>query len=182
MITPPAILSAFRGIFITLINLRLQDRQYYTLTPEANLMYKEWFDFKNIKYNRAQVDHINGIIAKYQDYCLRFALIIQCIEDYSHRTSSVTAKSMERAIRLTEYFLGNMHKAGKILMPETPLDKLQDNYRNLYDAVPQSFSSKSFIDLAITFDIKEVAAKVFLSRQIDKLFEKVGRNLYEKML
>ncbi len=181
IVVPEPILAAFREIFITLINYRQKDRVNYFMSPDANRLYKEWFDHKNLKYNKAVTDNVKGIIAKYQDYCLRFALIIQAIDDYDCRHGSITAKSMERAIRLTEYFLGNMHKAGKLLTPETPIDKLQDIYQQLYEALPESFSTKSFIQVAVTLGIKEGSAKVFLGRQEGKLFQKMERNVYEKM-
>ena len=178
---PMAITAAFRSLFIMLIAQRNNSRVVYELSPDANRLYKEWFDYKNLKYNKAQSDNIKGIIAKYQDYCLRFALICQVLDDGPYRPGLVMPESMERAIRLTEYFLGNMHKASKILTPETPLDKLQDNYKRLYDALPQSFSTKTLQQLAVTFDIKDGAAKMFLTRQTAKLFEKTDRNTYEKM-
>lgn len=177
---PMNILQAYRDMFITFIDQRQKDKTIYRLSPEANELYKQWFDFKNIKYNKAQTDNVKGIIAKYQEYCLRFALIIEVIEDGPYRPGLVTPVTMEKAIRLTEYFLGNMHKASKILTPETPLDKLQDNYKNFYDALPAAFSSKVFVTMAVTFDIKEGAAKMFLSRQTGKLFIKTDKNTYEK--
>lgn len=178
---PYPITQAFKEIFVTLLQHRQSDRTYYHLSTEANALYKEWFDFKNIKYNKANTDNIKGIIAKYQDYCLRFSLIIQCLEDGSQRTAIISNKAMERAIRLTEYFLGNMHKASRILTPETPLDKLQDNWKEVYDALQPSFSAKSFILLAATFGIKEGTAKSFLMRQEGKIFGKLERNVYEKL-
>lgn len=177
---PLNVLNAYRDMFIMLISQRCRDRSVYTLSPKANLLYKEWFDNKNIKYNKAQTDNIKGIVAKYQEYCLRFSLLIQVVEDGPIREKTITPENMERAIRLTEYFLGNMHKASKILTPETPLDKLQDNYRSFYDALPQSFSSKTFVTIACDFSIKEGAAKMFLSRQTGKLFIRTDKNTYEK--
>jgi hypothetical protein len=178
---PYHILDEFRQMFITLIAQRQKEKIIYELSAGANSMYKLWFDAKNIKYNKAVTDNIKGIIAKYQEYCLRFALIIQAIDDGSWRPGLVTPESMERAIRLTEYFLGNMHKASRILTPETPLDKLQDNYKNFYDALPNSFSMKTWLQLAATFSIKEGSAKSFLVRNIGKLFNKTDKNTYEKV-
>lgn len=175
------ITNAFKSIFVDMINHRSKDKVNYSLHADANSLYKEWFDHKNLKYNQATTDNVKGIIAKYQDYCLRFALILQVIEDWQYRCGIVMPNIMERAIRLTEYFLGNMHKASKILAPETPLDKLQDVYKSLYEVLPQSFSTKTLIQLAVTLGIKEGSAKVFLGRQDGKLFHKMERNVYEKM-
>lgn len=179
---PGNILIAFNQLFIDLLKYRSRDRIYYQLTSEANKLYQQWFDCKNKKYDISQSDTVRGIIAKYQDYCLRFALIIQVIQDGAFRQRSILSTSMERAIRLTEYFLGNMQKAVKILNPETPLDKLPDNYRRLYDQLPYSFTAKTLVTMAVTLGIKEGTSKVFLIRQAGKLFEKIGRNNYEKMI
>lgn len=181
VIVPGNLIAAFRDIFSTLIYFRQQDKIVYQLSNEANGLYKKWFDAKNIKYNKANTDNIKGIIAKYQDYCLRFSLIIQAVEDDINRTGIISSKNMERAIRLTEYFLVNMHKAGKILTPETPLDKLQEVYRKLYDTLTQSFTSKALIINAVNLGIKESAAKMFLNRYEGKIFQKIERNTYEKM-
>lgn len=177
---PLHVTAAFRDLFITLIHHRQRDNVFYELSPGANGLYKEWFDFKNKKYNKAQADNIKGIIAKYQDYCLRFALIIQVIEDGPYRPGSITKETMERAIRLTEYFLSNMHKASKLLSPETPLDKLQDNYKLFYDSLPPSFSTKTCITVGVTFGLKEGAVKMFLTRNLGKLFIRTDKNTYEK--
>ncbi|RZK63839.1 MAG: DUF3987 domain-containing protein, partial [Pedobacter sp.] len=121
------------------------DKSVYKLSPEANELYAEWYNNKNVKYNRSSTDDPKGIIAKYQDYCLRFALILQVIHDEGARLFIVESKNMERAIRLTEYFFGNMHKAMKVLAPETPVDKLSGNHLDFYNALPPSFTSKTAI-------------------------------------
>lgn len=180
VIVPLHITRAFRELYITLIHHRFKDRIEYELSKEANDLYFTWFEYKNSQYNKSVSDNVKGIIAKYQDYCLRFSLIIQCIDDGAYRPGLVTSNSMEKAIRLTEYFLGNMHKAAKILAPETPADKLNTTYRKLYDLLPDNFSTKTLIDLAATLGIKEGTAKQFLRRG-DKIFDKEERNTYQKI-
>jgi hypothetical protein len=170
----------FKQIFFDLIHLRKEDKATYYLSHEANLLYKQWFDNKNTKYNNAQSDHIKGIIAKYQDYCLRFALIIQVCEDVNERTYEIRTASIERAIRLTEYFLSNMHKALKLLNPDNPVEQLIGVNEKLYKLLPTHFTTKTIVTIASTLNIKESSAKVFLKRNIGKLFEKLERNTYEK--
>jgi len=170
----------FKQIFFDLIHLRKEDKATYYLSHEANLLYKQWFDNKNTKYNNAQSDHIKGIIAKYQDYCLRFALIIQVCEDVNERTYEIRTASIERAIRLTEYFLSNMHKALKLLNPDNPVEQLIGINEKLYKLLPTHFTTKTIVTIASTLNIKESSAKVFLKRNIGKLFEKLERNTYEK--
>lgn len=171
----------FNGIFETLLEIR-DHKVLYRLSPEANKMYFEWFELKNKKYNKTQSEHIKGIIAKYQDYCLRIALILQCTYDFQHRSGVVDAINIERAIRLTEYFFVNMNKALKVLIPETPLDKLQAPYDKFYAQLPVMFTMKTAVTMAVTFGIKESACKMFLRRQVGKIFDQVARNEYEKVL
>lgn len=177
---PVQLKDAFSGLFEMLLYKR-QDACNYRLSSQANDMYREWFNAKNHRYNIAQEDHIKGIIAKYQDYCLRFALILQVVYDFEHRTGIIEAVNMERAIRLTEYFFSNMHKALKVLKPETPLDRLSKNYRELYNELPVMFSIRNSLELCTKYKISEGAFKMWLQRN-PELFSKVERGKFEKIL
>lgn len=178
---PENIKDGFYNMFEHLTRYRMMDQTVYTLSDHANELYRQWFDFKNKYYNRAVDDNVKGIIAKYQNYCLRFSLIIQIMRDTLTRTRVVDHISMEGAIRLTEYFLGNMNKAIKILAPETPADKLQGHWEKLFTMLPANFSTKTIVTAAATLGIKESACKVFLLRQEGKLFRKLERGEYEKL-
>lgn len=178
---PESIRDGFYRMFQQLTRFRTIDPVNYVLSDDANKIYGEWFDFKNKYYNRATNDNVKGIIAKYQNYCLRFSLIIQIMKDTSIRTKIVDHVSMAAAIRLTEYFLGNMNKAIKILAPETPADKLQGNWEKLFNQLPANFSTKTIVTMAGILGIKEGSCKVFLLRQEGKLFRKLERGEYEKL-
>jgi hypothetical protein len=171
----------FHELFEEVLARRNDDPIKYRLSEPANLMYEQWFNHKNAKYNRATTDHVKGIISKYQDYCLRLALLLQVIQDASTRTGQVSESSMERAIRLTEYFLGNMHKATKLLAPETPVDKLSEVHKKLYDQLPTAFTAKSAIQIGERLGLKESAVKMFLNRAAKTVFTVIERGKYEKM-
>jgi hypothetical protein len=157
-------------------------KTHYTMSTDALNLYKRWHDHKNTYYNKANNDNVKGIIAKYQGYCLRFALIIQAIEDSSYRVGLIGQDSMERAIRLTEYFFANMNKALKLLNPETPIDTLRSPYDKIYEELPDFFTMKTGILIADKYKVKTSAFKMFILRQKD-LFKK-GTDLgsYEKIL
>ncbi len=89
--------------------------------------------------------------------------------------------SVEKAIRLAEYFLVNMNKAIKILCPETPIDRLIPLHQKLYAALEESFSTKVAITTGEKLDMKEGAVKQFLGRNVEVLFNALGRGKYEKM-
>ena len=174
-------------IFERLLSERDSSR-YYRLSDEANDLYAQWFNNKNNKYNKATEDNVKGIIAKYQDYCLRFAILLQVIHDTPEtRDYNVTYTNMERSIRLIEYFLGNMYKSMKVLAPETPVDKISGNNLKFYKALPNSFTNKTAITIAKEFGIKDNNCRVLLTRwsgKADNLLTKSGEQknaTYEKI-
>jgi hypothetical protein len=177
---PGPVKSDFASFFFDMFELR-GEQVKYELCRNAEELYKEWFDYKNLKYNNATSDHVKGIIAKYQDYCLRFALLIQVMHDGRYRVGLVFRETMERAIRLTEYFLGNMQKAIKILVPESPVDKLQGQQADLYQKLPNSFTTKTAMDLGREIKMKDSMIKMFLQRGIKVLFNKLDHGSYEKI-
>jgi len=177
---PYEILNGYRNFIFGLLGMRKEVKYIYYMNEQADRLYKTWHDAKNKKYDSSQSDHIKGIIAKYQNYCLRFALIIQVMEDYNYRENcTVTQGAMEKAIRLTEYFLDNMLKAMKILTPESPVDKLLPAQQLLYNKLPQAFKLKTAIEIGESIGIKEATVKTFINRQ-KELFSQIARGSYEK--
>jgi hypothetical protein len=153
----------------------------YTLDNEAKALYKAWYDFKSGYYNSATEDRIKGIISKYQGYCIKVALIIQALNDGGNRVGIITASTMEKAIRLMEYFFGNLNKAFKILAPASPVDTLKSPYDKIYNELQPNFSSATAVTIAAKYKIKESAARVFLSRN-KELFKSLGNGNWEKLL
>lgn len=165
-VIPEQVKADFNNVFKNILFFRSRKR-IFTMSNEANMLYAEWFNNKNLKYNVASNDNIKGIIAKYQDYCLRFSLIIQILNDGNTFNAIVNHLSMERAIRLTEYFFGNMHKSMKILAPESPVDKVTGVMLDLYNSLPRSFSTAAVIKAGELFKIKENYCRVLLRRWSD---------------
>lgn len=182
--TPWIVKNEFYTFFAELLYPRKKftgDKSNYRLSAEANNLYGGWFNYKNTKYNKSENDHVKGIIAKYQDYCLRFALLLQVIEDGINRRDIVTEISMEKAIRLTEYFLGNMHKAIKLLVPDTPIDKLKPQHLNIYNELPEMFTTKTAISIAERHGMTAGGTKMFLKRYINKIFNQTQTGEYQKI-
>lgn len=164
-----------------LLTFRANDaKDKYTFAPDAEQLFAAWFNYKNLYYNRAEDENAKGIISKYQNYCLRFALIIQCCDDLDKRTFIITQSAVERAIRLTEYFLGNMLKSLKILAPESPLDNLKKPYDNIYKELSETFSMKTAVDIGLKYLKKEHAVKMWIKRN-NELFEKIDFGSYRKL-
>jgi len=152
----------------------------YKLTEDANILYATWFNNKNRKYNISTSDQVKGVIAKYQDYCLRFALIIEIMNNPDDFRNAVSVQSMERAIRLTEYFLGNMQKAMKILTPVTPVDKLRGITETFYKGLPPEFSAMKAIEIGTSLKMKETNIRSLLLRWCEKknqILERKGQHI-----
>lgn len=183
---PDEVKQKYEAVINDLIFLRNQPQTVYTLSEGANELYAQWFNNKNLKYNVATSDNVRGIIAKYQEYCLRFSVLIQAMHDGVNRSNLVSVANMERAIRLTEYFLGNMYKAIKVLAPENPIDQISNNklMMDFYNALPKCFKTATAIEIGLSMRMKEANIKMILSRRIkgdDRLFDKIGRGEYEKV-
>lgn len=179
---PPDIVKFdYLNTFAEILSHRQRDKVKYRLSDEANNLYAQWFDYKNTKYNKATNEHVKGIIAKYQDYCLRFSLLIQVADDGLNRKTHVSVINMEKAIRLTEYFLGNMQKAIKLLVPESPVDKLPEHHKTIYNQLSDHFTTKTAIDIAKQHNVSETAMKMFLRRNINKLFNQKASGEYSKL-
>ena len=179
MSLPMHVEGRYEMFFAELLELRLDDRKIVYMSERAETLYKTWFDARCVKYNTNEDHNVKGIIAKYQDYCLRLALIIEVMNNY--HSLSIGESSMEKAIRLTEYFFGNIHKAMRILAPETPVDKLSPHHQKFYKDIPQMFTPKGIYPIAVTYRISEGAVRAFLHRNEGKLFKSIGKGQYEKM-
>lgn len=183
---PDQVKEDYEAVINDLLFLRNAGQSVYTLSEGANDLYAQWFNNKNNKYNVATSDNVRGIIAKYQEYCLRFSVLIQAMHDGVNRSNLVSSANMERAIRLTEYFLGNMYKAIKVLAPENPIDKISNNdiLTSFHNALPKFFKTATAIEIGRSLKMKDANIKMILSRKSkgdDKLFEKIGRGEYEKI-
>jgi len=178
----PEVKQRMQLFFDDMIKFRENElKDHYTLMPDARTLYESWCDYKDKYYDKTSDDNVKGIIAKYQGYCLRFCLIIQVINDGAFRPGLIERNSVEKAIRLTEYFFGNMNKALKILNPETPIDSLKSPYDKIYDELTPVFSLKAGLIIAAKHKVKETTFKSFLVGKKD-LFKLKERGVYEKII
>jgi hypothetical protein len=73
-----------------------------------------------------------------------------------------------------------MHKALKLLNPDNPVEALIGVTEKLYNQLPANFTTKTIVTIGTSLGMKESTVKVFLKRNVGKLFEKIERNTYEK--
>jgi hypothetical protein len=178
---PRATLEAYDSVFNDLLAMRGEERVVYYLSDDANTTYASWFDSQNLTYNKSDNDQDKGIISKYQDYCLRFALLLQVVADGRNRKGLVSEESMKKAIHLTEYFFKNIKKALKILAPETPLDGLSEIHTSLFGSLPERFDAKTALGAGQLLGMKDSAIRMFLKRSVDKgIFSSTAHGQYAK--
>jgi Protein of unknown function (DUF3987)/Bifunctional DNA primase/polymerase, N-terminal len=181
--------DGYNDVFEVLLSWKDQTNPTeYRLSEEAEMIYREWFDKKNQKYDSSFNENIKGIIAKYQDYCLRLALLIQVVDDGLKRLGVVHGETMDKAIKLTEYFFSDMNKTFKFLAPESPADKLQPPYSSLYYSLNSEFSTANAVELGKKLKIPEASVRGFLTKNLvgaggssKKLFLKKKHGCYEKV-
>lgn len=92
-----------------------------SLSPEA---YKEWVEFCNLNAEKQEDtanDFVRSSLAKFQTHTARIALtlhVLKCVEtkkDYSEWSLQVDSETMLDAIRLIDWFGGELHKVGSLL-------------------------------------------------------------------
>jgi hypothetical protein len=129
--------------------------------------------------NESKNDDIMGINAKIEMYAVRFSLILQMLfYACGEKKDTVSLKAVNGAIALVEYFTKSALRARELINNSNPLENLSADKKNLYDALPDTFTTKQGIQLAFIHGIKERTFKRFLN---DKgFFEKTKQGEYSK--
>jgi hypothetical protein len=148
---------------------------------EAKKRIYEWqrkiTDFSNESKN----DDIMGINAKIEMYAIRFSLILQmqffaCGEE----KDSISLKAVNGAIALVEYFTKSALRVRERINNFNPLDNLTTDKINLYNVLPDTFTTKQGTQLAFVHGISERTFKRMLNDK--ELFEKRKQGEYSKTL
>lgn len=132
--------------------------------------------------DRAENELLQGIYGKFDLHTARFCLILQLLWwafEGGNRTC-IELKTVERAIRLAEFFRFNALKVYERLKNDSPVDRLTRDKRNLYEALPSMFKTADGIAIAERLGMKDRTFKRFLKDK--NLFEKIGHGTYEKAL
>ena len=92
----------------------------------------------------------------------------------------IEIKTVERAIRLAEFFRANALKVYERLKNDNPVDRLSRDKRKIYEALPLTFKMADGIAIAERLGMQDRTFKRFLKDR--KLFDRVGHGTYEKAL
>ena len=155
------------------------------LSSDARKIYRKFSKKNTDLINEATNDNKKSLYGKLGDYCLRFALILEIMEVVSHKKevdgfTEVSGKTMNNAIKLTEYFRATGIKVLNRIEKINPLDDYTKIQQKVYDALPNSFETAEGIEIAQKLKMAERTFKRFLQDKL--LFDKVSRGIYDKIL
>ena len=129
--------------------------------------------------NESKNDDIMGINAKIEMYAVRFSLILQMLFfACGEKKDTVSLKAVNGAIALVEYFTKSALRVREIINNSNPLENLSADKKNLYDTLPETFTTKQGLQLAFIHGIKERTFKRFLNEK--EFFEKTKQGEYSK--
>ena len=151
-------------------------------TGEARNRLRLWQRNNTDLSNQIENEPLAGIYSKLEIYVIRLALVLQfmrwaCNEAGKDR---VDLQAVEAAIKLTEYFRKTAEKVYSLLDNNDPLAKLSSEQRNLYEKLPEKFTTGIGIKIAENMKIPKRTFNRFLKEK--SLFERVGQGKYEKRI
>jgi len=184
---PTLITDNWETIISNLLNISMiQDEnsnpqpQTLRFTPEAKQILFEWQKELTDQSNKPENEFISGINAKIEMYVIRLALILQMMQYACNEGNkdAINTKAVQGAIKLAEYFKRTAIKVQNIVNNVNPLDKLPANKQNLYNELPDTFTTSEGQKIATSMKIPERTYKDFLSNK--KLFIRIRQGKYEK--
>ena len=146
------------------------------MTKEAKGTYLGWQNniADIITNNQLQLE--SKVMSKMQTYCKRFSLIFEVINwacGYSNK-DAVNLTSVERAIKLTEYFKDNSLN----IYRKYQKNKVQDDKSKLYEELPDKFSTSEAVEKGNNINISERTVYSYLKD--DSLYLKENHGAYIK--
>ncbi|HRZ41710.1 MAG TPA: YfjI family protein [Bacteroidales bacterium] len=151
-------------------------------TPEAKKILLEWQKKNTDQCNEEESESLCGIFSKMDMYVVRLALILEMMSFACHESDkqAVSIEAVQGAVKLVEYFKNAAVKVNTILSNSNPLDVLPLGKQELYNALPDTFSTESGLKIAVGLGISERTFKYFLNEK--DLFIKLSRGEYKKRI
>jgi hypothetical protein len=152
------------------------------LTPEAKSYLYEWQKTNTDHVNKASSEALSGIFSKMELYVLRLALILELMRFACNEgnKSAVSIEAVKGAVKLAEYFKNSAVKVNGILNDSSPLDKMPTDKQNLFNSLPEVFTTEIGLQIAESLGIPVRTFKYFLNDK--ELFTRITRGEYEKRL
>ena len=185
----PVIIENWQTIVLKLLDFSIAydetdspEPEVLRLTPEAKKVLFKWQKELTDQSNQHENDLISGINAKMEMYAVRLALILQMMKYACNEgdKEAVGVEAVQGSLKLVEYFKRTALKVHSIVNNENPLDKFPSDKQNLYNELPETFTTNEGVEVAESLGIAERTFKYFISNR--DLFNNPKRGEYEKRI
>jgi hypothetical protein len=185
----PNIIGSWHSIISNLLALKVQldenhnpKPQVLTFNTDAKRIIYDWQKDNTDQCNNSQNDAISGIYSKLEIYAIRLSLIFELLSWACGESNinGISANSVNSALKLVEYFKKSAIKVHSNFSKLGPLEKLSEDKQDLYEALPNTFTTEAGIKIAESIGIPERTFKRFLNEQ--DLFTRIRVGNYEKRL
>lgn len=186
---PPVVFENWECIISNLLNLSVTNDdtlnpspEVLKFTPEAKKVLSEWQKANTDQCNEAENEAVCGIFSKMDMYALRLALILEMMRYACNESNkqAVGIEAVQGAIKLVEYFKSSAVKVNSILSNASPLDKHPVDKQDLYNALPDTFTTEIGLQIAVGLAVAERTFKYFLNEK--ELFTRISRGEYQKRI
>ena len=156
------------------------DPESLKLSAEAKAIFVKWYDNNAALSNTAESESVAGLFTKLNQYVLRFALILELIRWSCGESDrqNVGTEAINGAIKLAEYFRATALKVHGII--SNPVEQMDVCKQNLYQALPDQFTTSEGWEIAESLGEAERSYKRFLKNK--DLFNHLKRGEYEKKI
>lgn len=186
---PPNVTENWQRIITGLLNMPIEFDAFENVkptvlkfTPEAKSYLYEWQKTNTDQTNKATSEALSGIFSKMDMYVLRLALILELMRYACNEGNkeAISIEAVKGAVKLVEYFKKSAVKVNSILNDCSPLDKIPTDKQNLYNSLPEVFTTELGLQIAEGLEIPERTFKYFLNDK--ELFTRLSRGEYEKKI
>lgn len=154
----------------------------YSLSDSAKTVYKQWSDKTTDKMNGGEPVSMKEFFAKMKYYIFRLALVLQilyCCCGDEGKTREIGEQAMAEAAALSDYFLF-MAKRTVDALDTTSKLSIQPKRKQLFDALPDTFTKEEANALANKLGISESTVDKLCSDEIGRSLRSTGRGGYVK--
>jgi hypothetical protein len=148
----------------------------YYWSPEAKSFFYNWQHTNTDQVNQYQKTLMGEMLNKFDIHFIRFALIMQVMEDYSSNQISLSA--VKAAALLCDYFIANAQHVINLIERPAAIDALPEDKKLFYDQLPKVFTTAEALEFGFSCDLRETAINTFLTRT--DLFNRVSHGKYSK--
>jgi hypothetical protein len=185
---PESLAQAYAEGIAKLLNIGFEDPEASTpyllrFTTEAGERFLSYSnEYIKELCDKSEDRRRKSLFTKFDIHAPRLALILQMLWHVfeGKRKDAVELETMERAIKTGDYFLKQSERVFELVNEATPLDKLPDDKKELYNALPQRFKTGDGETIADKHGLKSAfKRKSFLYNKL--LFKNIGAGQYEKI-